>query len=699
MQLINNPFFILGALLAVQTSFENTFQLTEMTIAYIKSMLRNSRNRYTGKVKTAKSLLELLGEKPGNQFIEWLSPQIGFGDVNEFHTFMEWAEKDPKDCYQPQGRCRITSKQAQLINDFWKEHCIISVDRRNDRNRVRIKPTKVHPLVRDLIDDNVEHTEKNKLQAHRYIYTKPLRDLHKKFIAKYHYISLTMFYQLKPFYICVPTDREKESCLCIDCLNMHNLLNVLHQHRPDVFVGTSVSKFFSCKFSCINDYNLSFPTVECINSLCKKKCTLNTGDLTLDIKKLHSFYLFERVPTTYYNLPGKEVTYIQTTRVDKKETLSEVYDRLRNQAHNYMIHRHAVVSDKVFWSYFPYSYIHLDYGENIALQPKFEAQSAHFSGKQQMLHNIVNEHVNGRSYIYHLSDDTNKGSILTFEILRDAIARDPSIIENKRLVVKSDNCPAQYKSKYVFQNMLDLAAELDVEFFWFYGEKGHGKGLVDAMSSFGCKKVLRSAIINEDLWFPNASAMVGYLNNYFKDDPSKNHFLIDEQVTAKLREQPRRGHKITDCKKIYCIAFNQYGECMTREHLNIKDESIFKLKFKAGYENEDDDDDSDVDDVNSDNHGEDLVNDNIEEVMEYEARNLILFEIITPDSYIGLRSPPESLELFFAAKVVSKDIATDYIEDTNGHGILPGEHDVTVQYLEKDKESFSQVQYKLVKKG
>ena len=137
---------------------------------------------------------------------------------------------------------------------------------------------------------------------------------------------------------------------------------------------------------------------------------------------------------------------------------------------------------------------------------------------------------------------------------------------------------------------------------------------------------------------------------------------------------------------------------MTREHLNIKDESIFKFKFKAGYENENDDD-SDVDDVDNDNHGNDLVDDNIEEVMEDEAssRNLVLFEIITPDSYIGLRSPPESLELFFAAKVVSKDIATDYIEDTNCHGILPGERYVTVQYLGKDKESFSEVKYKLVK--
>ena len=103
--------------------------------------------------------------------------------------------------------------------------------------------------------------------------------------------------------------------------------------------------------------------------------------------KLYSFYLFERVPTIYYNICGKEVSYIRTTRGDKKETLLEIYDRLGQNAFNYMIHPHAVVSDKVFWS------------ENIALQPKFEAHSAHFSGKQQTLHNIVNEHIDGRSYI------------------------------------------------------------------------------------------------------------------------------------------------------------------------------------------------------------------------------------------------------------------------------------------------------------
>ena len=39
----------------------------------------------------------------------------------------------------------------------------------------------------------------------------------------------------------------------------------------------------------------------------------------------------------------------------------------------------------------------------------------------------------------------------------------------------------------------------------------------------------------------------------------------------------------------------------------------------------------------------------------------------------------------------------NYIEDTNCHRILPGECYVTVQYLEKDEKSFSEVKYKLVK--
>ena len=131
----NQPsFFILGTLLAVQT-FKKHFLTHGNDNRPHQKQATQSRNRYSGKVVTAKYLLELLGEKPNNKFIEWLSPQIRFTDANEFHTFME-----------TQGRCRTTPNQAQLINDFWKEHWIISGDRRNEKNCERIK---LHPLVRD----------------------------------------------------------------------------------------------------------------------------------------------------------------------------------------------------------------------------------------------------------------------------------------------------------------------------------------------------------------------------------------------------------------------------------------------------------------------------------------------------------------------------------------------------------------------
>ena len=56
--------------------------------------------------------------------------------------------------------------------------------------------------------------------------------------------------------------------------------------------------------------------------------------------------------------------------------------------------------------------------------------------------------------------------------------------------------------------MIKLASAFDIEIYWFYGEAGHGKGLVDAMSSFGCKKILHDDIVCDDKWFENAGEMV-----------------------------------------------------------------------------------------------------------------------------------------------------------------------------------------------
>ena len=65
------------------------------------------------------------------------------------------------------------------------------------------------------------------------------------------------------------------------------------------------------------------------------------------------------------------------------ETLKSLYERLQIMAKSYILHRFHVAIDYSFWLVFrslcKHPFLHLDYSENIAMQPKYEAQSAHFS--------------------------------------------------------------------------------------------------------------------------------------------------------------------------------------------------------------------------------------------------------------------------------------------------------------------------------
>ena len=56
-----------------------------------------------------------------------------------------------------------------------------------------------------------------------------------------------------------------------------------------------------------------------------------------------------------------------------------------------------------------------------------------------------------------------------------------------------------------FFEMKKIAMDFGITVVWFYVEPGHGCGLVDAMSSFGCKQKLCHKIITNDSWFPNFS--------------------------------------------------------------------------------------------------------------------------------------------------------------------------------------------------
>ena len=163
-------------------------------------------------------------------------------------------------------------------------------------------------------------------------------------------------------------------------------------------------------------------------------------------------------------------------------------------------------------------------------------------------------------YIYHISDDTNHDAILTFEVISDILLKHPYLMKDGYLVVRSDNCEDQHKCRYTFYQMRELAIKLKIDIFWFYGAPGHGRGIIDAMSSFGCKKPLRRSIIAEDNWFADAQSMIQYLTHYFKDDTSKEHYIIDEEKTASKRREEKKGLKIRPCRAYHLIALSSEGD-------------------------------------------------------------------------------------------------------------------------------------------
>ena len=140
-------------------------------------------------------------------------------------------------------------------------------------------------------------------------------------------------------------------------------------------------------------------------------------------------------------------------------------------------------------------YIELDFSQNLALRPKDEVQSTHFSGKQLTLHCSIVNPVNNR-YHFHLSDDTNHDSIFVDHVIRDII--DKYNIQNEDLWIQSDNASSQYKNKYSFGVLNKLASEFNLRIIRTYGAAR--KGAIDGMTSFGVKKLLRKDIATHNVF-------------------------------------------------------------------------------------------------------------------------------------------------------------------------------------------------------
>ena len=62
-----------------------------------------------------------------------------------------------------------------------------------------------------------------------------MRALHNNFNSTHEEnVSLSTFYSYKPYYVCKPTEKKKESCMYIDSLNPHQLLKSINRYRKSI---------------------------------------------------------------------------------------------------------------------------------------------------------------------------------------------------------------------------------------------------------------------------------------------------------------------------------------------------------------------------------------------------------------------------------------------------------------------------------
>ena len=126
--------------------------------------------------------------------------------------------------------------------------------------------------------------------------------------------------------------------------------------------------------------------------------------------------------------------------------------------------------------------------------------------------------------------------------------------------------------------MACLAKKYGISIGWFYGTAGHGKGLIHAMSSFGCKSALQHDILATDTWFNSSAEILTFLKEHFKNDKNKEYHIINAEDTAVERCKKRKEHKLTDCRKTQLITVNAEGNFgMVLYHTSEND--TVNLKF------------------------------------------------------------------------------------------------------------------------
>ena len=261
--------------------------------------------------------------------------------------------------------------------------------------------------------------------------------------------------------------------------------------------------------------------------------------------------------------------------------------------------------------------------------------------------------------------------------------------------VKSDNCAEQFKSRYVFGFCEHFSQTNNIPVLLFYGVVGHGKGLVDSMSSFGVKMPIREAIVREDFWYKDSKEIERFLSLKFFEDPKKNYYVLQpDELIKRNEEKGKYERQLKGVKQMVMVSFFPNGKIVAAKNYcacencivgnfdhcyeDVCDRAIYdgkKSVFKKGNH------DIMTDDVDNDDDGTEDVRSLDDDVPGIEIDEIATIrEMVKPGDFIALNSFTH-IEQFYLCKVHEVCVASDDVEDSNGHCFQKGEAYILSSYL------------------
>lgn len=160
--------------------------------------------------------------------------------------------------------------------------------------------------------------------------------------------------------------------------------------------------------------------------------------------------------------------------------------------------------------------IYVDYSENYKVQHQNEIQSAYFGHSSFSIFTACTFYRDldeikkiPLTVTTEMSDKSRIGSLSCVDlVVNHSISKIDRIIN--KIVLVSDGCAAQFRSRYIFKLLTKIQPGRLIE--WHYNEAHHGKGPMDGIGGTVKNKVFRK-VLSRDLVIDSASQFASVAND------------------------------------------------------------------------------------------------------------------------------------------------------------------------------------------